>query len=68
MASKPDPNSTDGDHFDDFAAAHPLWGMPYGMPAISEREEGALVGWVKSGAPDSKSSHQMAWRSPTQNS
>ena len=42
---------TDSRHFDDYASAHPLWGMPYGLPALGEREQAALIGWVQDGAP-----------------
>ena len=42
---------TDAEHFDDYAKAHPLWGMPYGLPAISDAEWAAVSDWVKDGAP-----------------
>ena len=42
---------TDAAHFDRYAKAHPLWGMPYGFPGLSDSEEGALVHWVRDGAP-----------------
>ncbi len=38
---------------DEFAAHkknHPLWGMPYGLPALSETEESTLLNWLKQGA------------------
>ena len=41
----------DRDHFDEFARAHPLWGMPYGLPSLSDRERTALTNWVVDGAP-----------------
>lgn len=42
---------TDGEHFDRYAGDHPLWGMPYALPGLSEREHASLVDWVKAGAP-----------------
>jgi len=37
--------------FDGFAKAHPEWGMPYGLPALSKKEEQTLLGWLEAGAP-----------------
>ena len=37
--------------FDAFAKAHPLWGMPYALPALSDAEHTALLAWVDAGAP-----------------
>ncbi len=42
---------TDAEHFDDYAGAHPSWGMPYALPALGDAEHGALVDWVEGGAP-----------------
>jgi hypothetical protein len=39
------------DDFDDFAEEHPLWGMPYALPALSDDEHQALVSWVRAGTP-----------------
>ncbi len=36
--------------FDRFAAASPM-GMPYGLPALSAVETGAIASWLKAGAP-----------------
>ncbi len=36
---------------DDFAEQHPLWGMPYAMPNLSEHEYRTLVSWLAQGAP-----------------
>ncbi|MGR9052807.1 MAG: fatty acid cis/trans isomerase, partial [Gammaproteobacteria bacterium] len=33
-----------------FEQEHPLWGMPYAMPGLSEREEETLLQWLKEGA------------------
>jgi len=37
--------------FDQFAREHPLWGMPYGLPHLDEREHKMLVDWLELGAP-----------------
>lgn len=42
---------TDANRFDEYAKAHPLWGMPYGLPALSDREWTAVRAWVQDGAP-----------------
>lgn len=44
---------TDQAHFEDFAKEHPLWGMPYAFPGLTDREHQALVDWVRAGAPHS---------------
>ena len=36
--------------FDDFAAQHPRWGMPYGFPGITPAEHQTLLDWLKQGA------------------
>ena len=36
---------------DDFAKEHPLWGMPYAMPNLSEEEYRTLVSWLAQGSP-----------------
>ncbi len=33
-----------------FQEDHPLWGMPYGMPRISEQQENVLLKWLQQGA------------------
>ncbi|WP_333687939.1 fatty acid cis/trans isomerase [Methylococcus capsulatus] len=35
----------------DFEAEHPEWGMPYGLPPLSERENRTLMAWLEGGAP-----------------
>ncbi len=37
--------------FDGFAQDHPDWGMPYGLPALSKKEEQTLLRWLEAGAP-----------------
>ena len=37
--------------FDDYAADHPLWGMPYAMPNLEDDEYATLVQWIAQGAP-----------------
>ena len=39
------------EEFDDFAQKHPDWGMPYGLPSISKKEEQTLKQWLEAGAP-----------------
>lgn len=34
-----------------FAAAHPEWGMPYGLPDIAAAEKTRLLQWLDQGAP-----------------
>ncbi len=36
--------------FDDFAASHPQWGMPYALPGLDPSEQAILKGWVEAGA------------------
>lgn len=38
------------DTFSDFAKDHPLWGMPYAVPNLSNAEYGLLVQWLAQGA------------------
>jgi len=37
------------DKFDAFAKAHPLWGMPYALPNLSDEEYTLLVRWLAQG-------------------
>ena len=39
------------DAFEDFAREHPLWGMPYAMPALEAGETRVLESWLAQGAP-----------------
>ena len=39
--------------FDEFAAEHPLWSMPYGLPDLPQAEYDVLQRWLAAGAPDS---------------
>ena len=34
-----------------FEESRPLWGMPYGLPALSAREHDTLTRWIEAGAP-----------------
>lgn len=36
---------------DRFGQEHPLWGMPYGLPAVSAAEFSTLEQWLAAGAP-----------------
>lgn len=37
--------------FDQYASDYPLWGMPYGLPALAGDEHDTLIQWLKDGAP-----------------
>ncbi|HSD59763.1 MAG TPA: fatty acid cis/trans isomerase [Burkholderiales bacterium] len=39
------------DEFDGFEREYPLWGMPYGLPGLSEREQAVLARWLELGWP-----------------
>ncbi|MDY6944691.1 MAG: fatty acid cis/trans isomerase [Pseudomonadota bacterium] len=39
------------EEFDGFAAKHPEWGMPFGLPALNATEHRTLVDWLAAGAP-----------------
>ncbi len=39
------------DEFGGFAKRHPRWGMPYGLPALSDTEFNLLASWLAGGAP-----------------
>ena len=38
------------EEFDTFANKKPLWGMPYGLPGLTEQEHATLITWVEEGA------------------
>ncbi|MCK7496203.1 MAG: fatty acid cis/trans isomerase [Comamonadaceae bacterium] len=42
------------EEMDQFEAKFPQWGMPYGLPALSEREHDTLARWIEAGAPNSE--------------
>jgi hypothetical protein len=37
----------------DFERKHPGWGMPFGLPALSQSEHDTLARWIEAGAPSS---------------
>jgi len=37
--------------FDDFEREYPLWGMPFGLPGLSDAEHALLARWLEAGAP-----------------
>jgi hypothetical protein len=39
------------EEIDRFEAEHPEWGMPYGLPPLSEPENRILMQWLEAGAP-----------------
>jgi len=43
------------EEFDHFEKNYPSWGMPYGLPALSNREYGSLISWIQQGAPNYQS-------------
>ncbi len=40
------------DEFKDFQKNHPLWGMPYGLPQLSDDQQTRLMNWIQDGAKD----------------
>jgi hypothetical protein len=38
------------EEFTEHQQDHPLWGMPYGLPALSPDEENTLLSWLREGA------------------
>jgi hypothetical protein len=38
------------EEFGAFASKKPLWGMPYGLPGLTEQEHATLMTWVEEGA------------------
>lgn len=38
------------DEFDKHQSKHPHWGMPYGMPALTEAQQATLFNWLQDGA------------------
>ncbi|BCA56482.1 9-hexadecenoic acid cis-trans isomerase [Nitrospira sp. KM1] len=41
--------------FDSFAGKYPQWGMPYGLPGVTEQEYQTLIRWIELGAPYTES-------------
>ena len=39
------------EEMDRFEENYPQWGMPYGLPGLSDREYGILTSWIEAGAP-----------------
>lgn len=42
------------EEFETFAGKFPLWGMPYGLPTLNDKEHDKLIGWLAAGAPATK--------------
>lgn len=40
------------EEMDRFETMFPLWGMPFGLPALNEREHETLTRWIEAGAPN----------------
>ncbi len=41
---------TEPESFEDFAANHPDWGMPYAMPNLAQSEYNIIMSWLSNGA------------------
>ena len=39
------------EEFTEYSEEHPHWGMPYGLPQISDSEYDTLVQWLRAGSP-----------------
>ncbi len=39
------------ENYDQFAAKHPQWGMPYALPGLPPAEQNILMRWMEQGAP-----------------
>lgn len=39
------------ENFATYAAQKPLWGMPYGLPGLNDKEHKTLLNWLADGAP-----------------
>jgi hypothetical protein len=39
------------EEFGNYARLHPLWGMPYGLPGLTDQEHEVLTRWLDEGAP-----------------
>jgi hypothetical protein len=39
--------------FEHYQKDKPLWGMPYGLPAITDDEQGIITDWIANGSPQS---------------
>ncbi len=37
--------------YESYAAEHPLWGMPFGMPAIGDDDFDVVKRWIDAGSP-----------------
>ncbi|WP_027158246.1 fatty acid cis/trans isomerase [Methylobacter luteus] len=38
------------DEFEEYRHDHPLWGMPYGLPPLTQDQENTLLSWLQAGA------------------
>lgn len=39
------------DEYSRYATQHPLWGMPYALPGISDTEHNTILDWLERGSP-----------------
>jgi hypothetical protein len=54
---------TTAEDFEDFKKKYPLWGMPYALPGLTDRERETIVDWLRQGAritPNPPPSNQSA--------
>jgi hypothetical protein len=42
------------EEFDPFEQQHPEWGMPFGLPALTDKEHQTVMHWLEAGAPVDK--------------
>jgi Fatty acid cis/trans isomerase (CTI) len=41
---------TTAEEFEDYKKKYPLWGMPYALPGLTDRERETIVDWLRQGA------------------
>ncbi|MBL0716194.1 MAG: fatty acid cis/trans isomerase, partial [Desulfosarcina sp.] len=41
---------TTAEEFEDYKKKYPLWGMPYALPALTDKERETIVDWLRQGA------------------
>jgi len=46
-----DQQCTNIENYSAYREDYPLWGMPYGLPALSQAEHNTLIKWLEAGSP-----------------
>lgn len=46
-----DQQCTDIENYNAYLDKYPLWGMPYGLPALSKQQHDTLIHWIEAGSP-----------------